>query len=203
METLKENILSFPAKTFLRTLAAVSLVMGLTACPGGGGGGGAPPAPVPIDPYGGNCGSCASQIVNPVTLGIVQMTSSMGGVTFTNMEVVGDARYVIPNASGNNYNHYQGPIAMRGQMVVNSNQQDSWSPCQLPMGTYDVQTYEVGTMSNYPMNLVSIPRLMTTSGAIEIVLQGYFINANSFYSSIGFMRVNGNTCSQNFWDTFY
>jgi hypothetical protein len=202
METLKTKNLSFPAKQFFKTLATLGLLLSLTACPGGGNSGAIPVTP--LDPYGGNCGTCVTAIANPLTITVFQATNGDGNVELTNMQMVGDQAYLIPNASGNNFRNYQGPIVLQGQLVVRSPIQDLMSGCALPAGTYMVQTYEVGSMG-YAGGDITVPRLMTTSGSVELVIAGGILTnyGARMTANIAITRVGGAQCSPGFFEMFY
>ncbi len=93
---------------------------------------------------------------------------------------------------------------MTGQMIVRSPIKDLMSNCALPPGTYTVQTYEVGSMG-YAGGDITVPRLMTTSGSVELVIaNGIFTEFGARMSGqVGISRVGGVVCSNGFFESFY
>lgn len=196
MERLNNKTLSFPALRFARVAATLAMVFALVACGKDGGGGGAPVAPIP--PHG--CVTCTG-ITSPVILTTFNTQSFPNpDMIFQGMQIFGDATLASPYNSGNAANSYSGPIAVQGTLVVTTNLVDPYSPCVIPAGTYYVQSNGVGQMS---LGTLQIPSMITTSGAIEFMVDGMLYNAGqSFYGEIGVRRVNGMQCSADFYGVF-
>jgi hypothetical protein len=219
MENVNKITKGFPTKTF-KVIAMMALVMTFAACGNKGGGDS-------VNTLNGlvttNCSGC-SAITNPLNIGtVVAVNQASGGggyigysqgipagaVTFSLNLFVNGNQYVPGSSSS--YNLYSGPAALQGQMVVSS----EWffsagmTTCRIPVGTYNVQTTSVATMSTAGM----IPRmeLLATAGANTvrmIIDQGMLLNYNGGYagtigtyrlsSGIGVLQVNGYTCQSNF-----
>ncbi|WP_374073502.1 hypothetical protein [Bdellovibrio bacteriovorus] len=208
MEGLNNKTLSFPAKYFTRAFAALGMVLALAACNDGGGGGGTVVVP-PI--YGSGCTNCAGSIPTPVVLTTFQMQSANANITFSNMQMIGQSTRIIPNASGNNYRNYEGPIAVQGQMVVAKPEIDPYNPsCVIQPGTYTLQTYSVGQMG-YAGGDIVVPTLLSATSSIEMridspepTMAGALLTEQGqrLYAKVTVLRVNGYTCSQSFFGIF-
>ncbi|MFM6929683.1 MAG: hypothetical protein ACKOX6_14540 [Bdellovibrio sp.] len=215
MENVKKITKGFPAQTVTKVIALMALVVTFAACGNKGGGGGA-------DTLNGlvtsNCSGC-SAIANPLAIGTVaseNMSSGYipSGAVNLNLNLYVNGSQFVPGSSSS-YNLYNGPAALQGQMVVSSEWYYSvdTATCRIPVGTYNVQTTSVATMSTAGM----IPRmeLLATSGANSvrmIIDQGMLLNFNGGYigttgayrlsSGIGVIQVNGYTCPSNFGMSF-
>lgn len=208
MEGLNNKTLSFPAKYFARAFAALGMVLALAACNDGGGGGGTVVVP-PI--YGSGCTNCAGSIPTPVVLTTFQMQSGNANITFSNMQLIGQSTRITPNASGNNYRNYEGPIAVQGQMVVARQEIDPYYPsCVIQPGTYNLQTYSVGQMG-YAGGDIIVPTLLSATGSIEMridspdpIMAGALLTQQGqrLYAKVTVLRVNGYSCSQSFFGIF-
>jgi hypothetical protein len=214
MEGLNKKTLSFPAlrfTSFLATLATILATTVLVAC-GNDGGGAAPPPPVVVNPNG--CVTC-NGITSPVVLTTFQAQAADGSMALTNMQLFVQSTNVVPNASGNNYNWYQGPIALQGNLEVRQTVLDVMpgtgmplTSCAIPAGTYYVQSNGPGQMG-YMGTDIMVPSLITTSGAIELSIEapaqgGYGLTnqGRGFYGVVGVRRVNGVQCSPQFFGVF-
>lgn len=207
MEGLNKKTLSFPAKYFARTIAALGILLALTACKDSGGGGGTVVPPI----YGNGCNNCAGSIPTPVILTTFQMQSANANITFSGMQMFGQSTRIIPNASGNNFRNYEGPIAVQGQMIVTRAEVDPGNPsCVIQPGSYALQTYSVGSMGMAGGDVV-IPTLLSTTGAIEMrvdspdpMMAGGLLTQQGqrLYAKVTVLRVNGYNCSQTFFGIF-
>lgn len=209
METLNYKSLSFPAKTFAKALASLGIAMVMTACGKGGGGTSAPVMPV----YGNGCYNCAGSIPSPVVLTTFKSQSLDGAVSLVNMQVYAQGTSIVPNASGNNYKWYAGPIAAQGQLVVTTPQYDInpytrqiASACVLPAGTFNLQTSTVGQMGQNGVD-VYIPSLVTVGASIELKVEapspmGFLDGGQTLWAKVSVIRVNGIPCSPDFHGDF-
>lgn len=211
MERLNVDILSFPALHFARIAATLATVLALVACGNDGGGGSAPVVP-PVSPNG--CVTC-NGITSPVVLTSFQTQSADGAMVFKDMQVFVESTQVAPNASGNNYNWYQGPIAIQGTLEVRQPVTDvvlgtgmPLSQCTIAPGTYYVQSNGPGQMGFMGSDMM-IQSLVSTSGAIELSLEapsqqgmGLTNQGQGFYGMIGVRSVNGVACSSQFYGVF-
>lgn len=209
MENVNKITKGFPTKTVTKVMAMMALVVTFAACGNKGGDS--------VNTVNGlvtnNCSGC-SAITSPITIGTVaaaNMSSGYipaGAVNFS-LNLFVNGNQFVPGSSSS-YNLYNGPVALQGQMVVSSEWYYSMSTgnCRIPVGTYNVQTTSVGTMSTAGM----IPRmeLLATSGSNSvrmIIDQGMLLNFNTggtyrLSSGIGVVQVNGYTCPSNFGMTF-
>lgn len=211
MEGLNKKTLSFPAWNYTKTFAALGMLLVLSACGKDGGGGGVAVAPNGIT----NCANC-STIVSPVTLAVFETKSPSGNVTLSEMKLIAQSTNVRANASGNNYNNYQGPVASQGKMVVNTAQADTsdmgstLSSCVLPAGAYTVETKQVGSLGYVGTDL-NLPLLVARSGhaVVEMKIEGPGSEGMGLYQSgtrvwakVSIIRVNNIVCSSNFFGVF-
>ncbi|AHZ84834.1 hypothetical protein [Bdellovibrio bacteriovorus] len=207
MEGLNNKTLSFPAKMFTRAFAALGMVLALAACGKGGGGG-------TNTNVGLNCLSQAcGNITAPVVLTTFQSQSSTSNpeIILQNMQIIVSANLIQQNASGNNYNNYQGPIAIQGQMVVTKQMLDvdtitgaQLTPCVLPAGTYNLQTLTTGTMGLAGGD-VNVPAMLSNVGNIEVKIENgqLFTSGTRLFAKVSVTRVNGYACSGRFFGSFY
>ncbi|MGE5084780.1 MAG: hypothetical protein ACM3MG_00665 [Bacillota bacterium] len=216
MENVNKITKGFPAQTVTKVIAMMALVVTFAACGNKGGGDS-------VNTLNGlvtsNCSGCSS-ITNPLAIGTVAATNLASGdygyqgipanaVNFSlNLYVNGNQ--FVPGSSSS-YNLYSGPAALQGQMVVSSEWYYSagMTTCRIPVGTYNVQTTSVATMST--AGLIPRMELYATSGSNSvrmIVDQGMLLNYNGGYvgtagayrlsSGIGVIQVNGYTCPSSF-----
>lgn len=209
METLNHNFLSFPAKTFAKALALLGVTLAVTACGNGGGGSAAPVPPV----YGNGCYNCAGSIPSPVVLTTFKAQSFDGAVSLVNVQVYAQGTAIVPNASGNNYKWYAGPIAAQGQLVVTTPQYDispytgqRASACALPAGTFNLQTSSVGQMGQNGVD-VYLSSLVTVGAGIELKVEapspmGFLDGGQTLWAKVSVVRVNGIPCSADFFGEF-
>lgn len=206
MEGLNNKTLSFPAKMITRAFAALGIVLALAAC--GKGGDGGTNTNVGLNCLNQACGS----ITAPVVLTTFQSQSSMSNpeIMLQNMQIVVSANLIQQNASGNNYRWYQGPIAIQGQMVVAQQIVDvdpgtrvQLTQCVLPAGTYNLQTLTTGTMGMSGGD-VNVPAMLSNVGNIEVRIENGLLtdNGQRLYGKVSVVRVNGYTCSSNFYGSF-
>ncbi|XGC79582.1 hypothetical protein ACES2L_09615 [Bdellovibrio bacteriovorus] len=210
MERLNKETLSFPAWNITKIFAALGMVLTLAAC-GKDGGGSVAVAPNGIT----NCSNC-STIVTPVTLATFESASPSRNVTLKSMSLIAQSSNIQPNASGNNYNNYQGPVAAQGSMIVTSAQADTdingaaLSSCVLQAGTYIVETKQVGQLGLYGTNL-SIPLLVARQGSqiVEMKIEapgsegmGLYQSGTRVWAKVSITRINNITCSSNFYGLF-
>lgn len=211
MERLKVNSLSFPALHFARIAATLATVIALVACGNdGGGGGGAPVTPIP--PSG--CYSC-NGITSPAVLTTFTTQSADGMMILRDMQLFVQSTQVMPNASGNNWNWYQGPIALQGTMEVRQPMMDVMpgtgmplSQCMIPPGTYFMQSNGAGQMGMMGSDL-RVQSLISTSASIELSIEapsqmgmGLTNQGRGLYGVVSVRRVNGIQCSPQFFGTF-
>ncbi|WII71642.1 hypothetical protein QJS83_14330 [Bdellovibrio sp. 22V] len=207
METLKKKNLSFPAKTFTRVLAALGIMLALAACQKDSGG--SPVIGVGIN----NCANCVGVIPQPVVLTTYQSKSTDGNVVFQNMQILVQSTGIQPNATGNTWKYYRGPIYVQGTMVVTTPQYDYYpgtnypiTGCVIPAGTYQVQSTTVGQMDYDGVNIV-LPSLVTVGGGITMSVEapypmGLVESGSRLYAAVKVTSVNGIACSSNFFGTF-
>lgn len=205
METLNKKTLSFPAKIFTQVFAALGIMLTLTAC--GKGGGNTTQAVVPV--YGNGCTNCGT-ISSPVLLTTFQMQNPNGNMIFSNMQMHAQSTAIVPNASGNAFRNYSGPIAVQGQMTVSQVLRDWSGACIIQPGIYNVQTYSVGQMGAAGGDVV-VPSLTTNVGAIELRIDGPLDTMIGglltegglrLYARVSIIKVNGYVCSADFNDIF-
>lgn len=207
MERLNKKALSFPARVFTRVFAVLGMVLALAACGNKDGGGGTVVPPI----YGNGCTNCAGSIPTPTLLTTFASQSANANIVFSNMQMFGESSRIMPNASGNLYRNYVGPIAVQGQMTVAAAAVDPYNPaCTIQPGVYSLQTYSVGQMG-YAGGGIVIPTLLSTTGAIEIridspstTMDGALLEGNGtrLYAKVTVLRVNGYNCSSTFFDIF-
>lgn len=204
METLNKKTLSFPAKIFTQVFAALGIILTLTAC-GKSDGGGTPVVPV----YGSGCTNCGT-ISSPVLLTTFQMQNPNGNMIFSNMQMHAQSTAIVPNASGNAFRNYSGPIAVQGQLTVSQVLKDWSGGCIIQPGIYNVHTYSVGQMGAAGGDVI-IPSLTTNVGAIELRIDGPLNTMSGglltegglrLYARVSIVKVNGYVCSADFNDTF-
>lgn len=135
------------SKTMKQISAAALLVTAftMTACNRGGGGGGA--APVASTPTFGSCSGC-----NVIGSGTSLFSAPAKGgpsfpVTFA-FNVTGDNAIIqqILTAGWSAQKLYNGPIYVNGSFTVSSN--TFAGGCQIPAGTYEMSTLQVGQMQS-------------------------------------------------------
>lgn len=209
MEGLNNRTLRVPVRFLVTMFSVMGIMVSLTACYKGGGSAPLPPIP-PV--YGLGCQNCGV-LVAPVPLTTFQAQGPDGSVTLSNMQVVGQATGIQPNASGANYKWYQGPLAMQGTMTVAQAQVDydpqtgqRASGCVVPPGVYNLQTRLVGQMDKGGVNII-IPSLITTVGAIELRIEapspmGLLEEGRRLWGNVYIVRVNGIPCSPHFFGKF-
>lgn len=209
METLNKKTLSFPAKIFTQVVAALGIILTLTAC-GKSDGGNNTTVVAPI--YGSGCNNC-SAISSPTLLTTFQSQSADGNMSLVNMRVYAQSSGIKAVPSGNNYKSYSGPAAIQGQLVVRVAQYDyvphtsqAASNCVIPAGTYNVQTSAVGQLG-YDGVDVYFPSLFTTVGGIELKIEapspmGFLNSGQSLWAKVSVVRVNGIVCSASFYGDF-
>jgi hypothetical protein len=193
METLNKKTLSFPLKNIARAVGALTVMFLLAACPGNGN------KVAAVNVFG--CQDCAA-IVSPVILSVVSSASPDQTIQFMNMNLYAEGSLVVPNASGNNYNNYRGPIALQGQMIVTRESIDPYSGCVIFPGTYDLTTYSAGSME-YASSGIRMPLMITNTGGIEIRIDNGYLHQNGsrLYAQVSVTRVNGYACSPGFTNT--
>lgn len=208
MEGLKNKRLSFPAKNFfIRAIAALGVTMALVACNSGGGGGSGVTVGVGIN----GCQNCGT-ITSPVVLATYQSQSPSANLVFSNMNIIAQATGIVPNASGNNYRNYQGPIAIQGTLDIKATEYDRYSACVVPAGRYAVSTYTVGQMGMAGGDIV-VPLLMATNGSYTVEMQidgplntmagGLLTDGGQrLYARVAVVKVNGQVCSSDFYGIF-
>ncbi|UYL07743.1 hypothetical protein B9G69_011865 [Bdellovibrio sp. SKB1291214] len=106
---------------------------------------------------------------------------------------------------GTNLNLYNGPVAFQGTMVVGTNWYDLYgSGCQVPPGTYTVDTITTGTMGSG--GLMSTVRVVANPGNIIMEINGGMINGNRLVAlppgGIHVAQANGINCSPVFGGSF-
>lgn len=208
MENVKKITKGFPTKTF-KVIAMMALVMTFAACGNKGGDS--------VNTLNGlvtnNCSGCAA-ITNPLAIGTVASANMSSGsipdnaVTFS-LNLFVNGNQFVPGVSSS-YNNYNGPAALQGQMVVTTDWYYTQGSgyCRIPVGTYNVQTSSVASMST--AGLIPRMELLATSGSNTVRLlidQGMLLNFNTggtyrLSSGIGVVQVNGYSCPSNFGMNF-
>jgi hypothetical protein len=121
--------------------------------------------------------------------------------------ITGTANNTIAGYSniGTNLNLYNGPVAFQGTMVVSTNWYDLYgSGCQVPPGTYTVDTVTPGTMGSAGM--MSTVRVVANPGNIIMEINGGMINGSRLVAlppgGIHVAQANGINCSPIFGGSF-
>ncbi|MGZ3770573.1 MAG: hypothetical protein ACXVCP_13380 [Bdellovibrio sp.] len=206
MEILKNKKLSFPTRLYKHVVAVLGITLMLAACYND-----SQNVVPPI--YGFGCQNCMGVMPSPVPLTYFQFKSTDGKILFTNMQMYVQAGGVQPNASGLNYKHYTGPVAVQGTMMLaepkfdyNPQTGQIASGCVVPAGTYNLQTQMVGQMRDGGVDIV-IPSIITTVGGIQLQIQalspmGFTDEGQRLWTNVRILRVNGLVCSQYFYGEF-
>lgn len=217
MERLNQGPLSFSAwftTHFFKVLGFASSLTVLIACNNNNSRANYVPPPV-IN--GAACPACTMP-VNPAPLTIFESQSVDGNIVLTNMQLMIPAGGVVaPNATGNNYKWYQGPIVVQGTLVVKQAQADIHTGtkqpitgCVLPAGTYSLQTQIPGQL-DYQAEVFSVPSLIANGGIIELkisvpysegIIGLYEADKTRLNAVVSVVRANGIACSPQFFGTF-
>ncbi len=198
-------------QTFLRTVLVLA-AMTMMACQKNSDGGGDPqPSYVPPygAPYGGQpygpynpqgCGTCApnAQLLAPV--------QGVWGSNFQiRLDLLGDPAAGFNLADPKAVVVYNGPVMANGQMNISAPFVQS---CNLPPGTYNLQTINPGTMMAATARNLVMEGLFQQDPNLRVTLmivQGVIFNPtngtssqtpNNFGAYIVFQSVNGQPCGQ-------
>ncbi|WP_413293546.1 hypothetical protein ACLSU7_00415 [Bdellovibrio sp. HCB185ZH] len=210
MDKLNLRKVSFPT-LIMQLIAMLAISAFMAACQGNDGGGGV---------AAGNVWANGVGFVNAQQFGSVQSVNPMNQVSLALNVIVdngatayngtypnGYPGYGYPGYSniGTNLNQYSGPVAFQGTMTLTTNWYDLYgSGCQVPPGTYTVDTVTPGTMAYAGM--MSTVRLVANPGNIIMEINGGMINGNRLVAippgGIHVAQANGINCSPVFGGSF-
>lgn len=215
MEMLKNKIKLVP-KLFIRSCLFVTFIFAMIACGGGQNNSNPNPNPIP-NPLGtpsgfgtlgivnlGNCPSCNASMMPARAVDLFDAKNGNGQVVFSRMQLIVNSANFMPGISSI-YNLYSGPVAIQGQMIVNTMLTDPAGSCRINPGTYFVQTINVGSIS---MGQLQLPEFISTVGNIQMrILQGMLYKdaatqTTRMFGSVFITNANGVPCSMSFSDTF-
>ncbi|WP_413557420.1 hypothetical protein [Bdellovibrio sp. HCB209] len=189
MKDYKYRKIDFPS-LILKLVAMLAVSAFMAACSGNDDGG---------NNNGYIYGYGANNIANPAQVTTVYSQNPMNGVSLILGTTVDNTMYY----NSTSLNIYNGPVAFIGTMNVQANWYDFYSSCQVPPGSYTVQSVNSSAMS---AGMLAQAVLVANPGNIILEVNAGMINGNRLVAlppgGIRVAQSNGINCSAYFGGSF-